>query len=88
MAVSRNAFVERVLEAERHGTASAEEFHRVVDAERWIAASRRGDAEDGAYPSGLSLGLIDDVPTAAEAISAIVAQAEFTIRARLLAMVE
>jgi NAD(P)H-dependent flavin oxidoreductase YrpB (nitropropane dioxygenase family) len=85
--VWRNGFVERVLEAERQGTASAEEFHALVDAERWMAASRRGDADDGAYPSGLSLGVIDDVPLAAQAVEAIVAEAESTIRARLAAMV-
>jgi nitronate monooxygenase len=84
--VWRNGFVERVLEAERKGSASPEEFHQLVDAERWIAASRRGDAEGGAFPVGLSLGLVDDLPTVAEAVSAIVAEAETVIGDRLAAM--
>ena len=84
--VWRNGFVERVLEAERQGAASAEEFHQLVDAERWIEASRRGDAEGGAFPAGLSVALVDDLPTVAEAVTAILAEAETVIGDRLAGM--
>jgi nitronate monooxygenase len=85
--VWRNSFVENVLAVERRGDASTEEIHELVDAERWIAASRRGDAEGGAYPAGLSLGLIDDLPTVAEAMAKIVSEAQGVIAQRLAGMV-
>jgi nitronate monooxygenase len=84
--VWRNAFVERVLAAEKEGSAGPEELHQLVDAERWIAAARSGDPEGGAFPAGLSLGLIDDLPTVADAVSTIVTQAEAVIRDRLTGM--
>jgi NAD(P)H-dependent flavin oxidoreductase YrpB (nitropropane dioxygenase family) len=81
--VWRNGFVEEVLAIEQRGGA----IHHLVDAERWIEASQRGDPEGGAYPAGLSLGLIDDLPTVAEAVEKIVAQAQAVIEQRLAGMV-
>ena len=85
--VWRNQYAEEVLALERSGEASREAFHARVDAERWIAASRRGDAEGGAYPAGLSLGLIDDLPSVADMVDRLMAEAQAVIQQRLAGMV-
>lgn len=84
--VWRNGYAEQVLATEKREDASPEEIHALLDAQRWIEASQRGDPEGGAYPAGLSLGLIDELPTVAEVISRIVMQAESIIRQRLAGM--
>jgi NADH:quinone reductase (non-electrogenic) len=85
--VWRNGYAEHVLAAEKQGETSAEEIHALLDAQCWIEASRRGDPEGGAYPAGLSLGLIDELPSVAEVISRTMIQAESIIRQRLAGMV-
>jgi nitronate monooxygenase len=84
--VWRNRFAEEVLEREKDGTASTQEFHDLVDAEKWIAASRAGDPQGGAYPVGQSIGLINDLPSVADAIAGIVQEAEVVIADRLAGM--
>jgi len=85
--VWRNAFSEEVLAIERRGDASAAEIHQLLDSERWIAASRAGDPEGGAFPAGLSIALVDDLPPAGEVVARIAAEAEEVVRQRLAGMI-
>jgi NADH:quinone reductase (non-electrogenic) len=78
----RNAVVEEALARERAG-ASREELAPLIGAPRWMGALERGDFEGGAIPAGLSIGLIRDVPSCAELIARIVAEARALIRTRL-----
>lgn len=84
--VLNSPLVEKVLEIERQGTSDYKTLFPMIGAERWIEASVRGDPDDGAFPTGLAVGLIHDLPTVAEAVERIVAEAEAVIRGRLNAM--
>ena len=46
-------------------------------------AEKKGDAEDGIWSAGQSLGLIDDIPTCAVMVKRMVDQAEEIIAGRL-----
>jgi nitronate monooxygenase len=81
--VLRNKMVEQVLEIEKLGTQSYHDLFPMIGAERWMEASERGDADDGAYPAGLVIGLIDDLPTVAEVVERTVRECEQIIRSRL-----
>jgi nitronate monooxygenase len=85
--VLRNKMVEEVLELERNGARRYEELFPLIGAERWMDASGRGDADDGAYPAGMVVGLIDDLPSVAEVVNRIVSQAEQIISGRLSRMI-
>lgn len=81
--VLNNPMVERVLEMEQAGGATYADLMPWIGAERWIESSARGDPDDGAYPVGLSVGLIHDLPSVAEVVDSIVREAEAVIRSRL-----
>lgn len=85
--VLRNAMVEEVLQIEKQGSQSYHDLFPMIGAERWMTANDRGDPDDGAYPAGLVLGLIDDLPTVAEVIERTVRECEQIIRGRLAGLV-
>jgi len=78
----RNSVVSEALERERAG-AAAEELAPLLAAPRWMDALERGDFEGGAIPAGLSIGLIEDVPSCAQLMQRIVAEARAIITNRL-----
>lgn len=84
--VLRNKLVDEVLEIEKQGGADYHALFPLIGAERWIEASAKGDPEDGAYPTGIAVGLINDLPTVAEMVERLVAEAEAIIRIRMPAL--
>ncbi|MDR2188109.1 MAG: nitronate monooxygenase [Azonexus sp.] len=85
--VLHNRLVDEILEFERRGGADYHELFPLIGAERWIDASHRGDPEDGAYPLGLAVGLIHDLPTVDEVVKRIIAETTTVIQNRLALMV-
>lgn len=81
--VLRNRLAEEVLALERTNAHAYEELAPWIGAERWMDASKRGDPDDGAYPVGLGVALMDDLPTVREAVNRIAKQAEAVISERL-----
>jgi nitronate monooxygenase len=85
--VLRNALVDEALALERRGGATHHDLAPLIGAPRWIKAFESGSMDDGAVPAGMSVGLIDDVPSCAELITRIVGEARDMITLRLSAMV-
>jgi len=81
--VIANAQAEKVLAMEKEGGHSAEELLAEGGGPRWIAAAERGDETAGAFAAGLSIALIDDLPSASEIVRRIAAEAEEIIQRRL-----
>lgn len=76
------------LERERQGGASYQDLYPLIGAPRWMKAMAEGDVEGGAFPAGLSVALIDDVPTCAELMARIVREAESIVNQRLRGAVQ
>ena len=85
--VLRNRLVDEVLSIEASGEKSYRELFPLIGAERWMDASERGDGEDGAFPVGMAVGLIDDLPSVDTVVREIVTEARTVIAGRLAAMV-
>ena len=82
--VLNNAAVERLLEMERDKGAGAQvRGHQRAGRRRLPPHHARGDMDAGAWSCGMVAGLIDDIPTCAELIDRIMAEAERLIRGRL-----
>ena len=85
--VLRNAAVDRIVELEREkGTALT-----FADIQEQVAGVyprilMEGDMDAGAWSCGMVAGLIDDIPTVAELIDRIMAEAEQLIRVRLVGL--
>lgn len=84
--VLKNALTEQILELERSGNASHDELMRLASSQRWVEAALRGDPDDGAYAAGVGIGLIHEIPSCAELIDAIIADARAIIGRRLPAI--
>ena len=74
----------RVLELEKQGGTTHHDLLPLIGAESWMKAMATGDAEGGAIPLGLSVGLANDIPTCAELIERIVTEAREIVHGRLL----
>ncbi len=68
----------QVLELERSG-AGKEALAPLIAADLWYRALTSGRIDEAPVPSGIALGLIRDVPTCAELVSRLMAEAEVTI---------
>lgn len=87
--VLRNAAVDRILEVE-HALGEAVTFDDVAP---WVAGVYRdimqgGDVDRGAWSCGMAAGLIDDLPSCAELLTTIVADAERIIGQRLAGLID
>lgn len=85
--VVANVQVEKILAMEAAGTYSADALLEEGGGPRWIAAAEAGDETAGAFAAGLSIALIDDLPSASDVIGRIVSDARDVIRGRLSALV-
>ncbi len=81
--VLRNAVSAEALTLEKQGGATHQDLAPLVGAPRWMKALADGDFDGGAIPAGLSIGLIDDVPTCAELIQRMVSEAQRLVASRL-----
>jgi nitronate monooxygenase len=60
----------------------------MIGAPAWMKAMEEGAVDGGAIPAGMVVGLIDDIPTCAQLIARIVAEARALVGGRLRAAVE
>jgi nitronate monooxygenase len=84
--VAKNAISQQVLALEGRG-AKFEEVRELVAGSRGKVVYETGDPDHGIWSAGQVQGLIHDVPTCAELIHRIVAEAEAIIRGRLEGMI-
>lgn len=82
--VFKNSVAERVLEIEgRPGETRFEDIQELVQGAKGRELFEDGDLDRGIWSAGMVVGLIDDIPTCAELIERIVADAESIIDGRL-----
>jgi nitronate monooxygenase len=84
--VAKNAISQQVVALERQG-AKFEDVRELVAGSRGRGVYEVGDPDLGIWSAGMVQGLIHDVPSCAELVSRIVAEAEGIIRRRLDRMV-
>ena len=80
--VARNAISQQVVELERSG-AKFEDVRELVAGTRGRVVYETGDPDHGIWSAGMVQGLIHDIPSCAELVSRIVAEAETIIERRL-----
>jgi nitronate monooxygenase len=81
--VLKNAVALAALDREKQGGATYKELAPLIGAPAWMKAMEDGAVDGGAIPAGMVMGLIEDVPTCAELIARIVAEARALVDARL-----
>lgn len=72
----KNRIVEEALALEHSKPVTYADLYPLIGAPRWMKAAETGDLEGGAFPAGMVVGLIDDLPTCAELITRIMREAE------------
>jgi NADH:quinone reductase (non-electrogenic) len=85
--VARNEISQKVVEMEREG-AKFEDIRELVAGARGRLVYEQGDVDIGVWSAGQVQGLIHDIPTCAELIHRIVADAEAIIGSRLGGMMQ
>jgi NADH:quinone reductase (non-electrogenic) len=84
--VARNAVSQEVLTVERRGGATIDDVRHLVAGQCGRAVYEEGDPDFGIWSAGMVQGLIHDIPTCAELVARIVAEAEAIIASRLARM--
>ena len=84
--VAKNAVSREVLAVEGKGGATIDDVRHLVAGQRGRAVYEEGDPDSGIWSAGMVQGLIHDIPTCAELVARIVAEAEAIIATRLLRM--
>ena len=84
--VARNAVSQEVLAVEKKGGATIDDVRHLVAGQRGRAVYEEGDPDVGIWSAGMVQGLIHDIPTCAELVARIVAEAEAIIARRLAGM--
>jgi nitronate monooxygenase len=84
--VARNAVSQEVLAVERKGGATIDDVRHLVAGARGRAVYEEGNPDFGIWSAGMVQGLIHDIPTCAELVARIVAEAEAIIATRLARM--
>jgi nitronate monooxygenase len=84
--VGRNGVAEEVVRRLERPGAKFEDVRELVAGARGRELLATGDMERGVYTAGMVQGLIHDVPTCADLIGRIVAEAEAIVRGRLSGM--
>jgi nitronate monooxygenase len=86
--VLRNAVTAAALEREKQGGVTYKDLAPIIGAPAWMKAMEEGALDGGAIPAGMVVGLIDDIPSCAQLIARIVAEARALVGGRLRAAVE
>ncbi len=81
--VARNAISQQVVEIEKKGGAKFEDIKDLVAGTRGGMVYETGDTDYGIWSAGQTQGLIHDIPSCAELVERIMAEAEAIIRGRL-----
>ena len=83
----KNAVSEEVVAVEQVGGTEFADIQHLVAGTRGRKAMADGDADGGIWSASMVQGLIQDIPTVAELIDRIVADAEQIIKDRMSAMI-
>jgi nitronate monooxygenase len=81
--VARNAVSQEVVAIERRGGATFDDVKDLVAGARGRVVYEEGDPDYGIWSAGQVQGLIHDIPSCAELIGRMVAEAEAIIKNRL-----
>ncbi len=81
--IFKNSVADKVLELESTGKATIQDLVPLVAGDTGRKLLEDGDMESGIWTAGMVMGIIDDIPTVAELVERIVADAEAIIRERL-----
>jgi nitronate monooxygenase len=81
--VLRNTVSAAAVEREKQGGATYKDLAPLIGAPAWMKAMEEGAIDGGAIPVGLVIGVINDIPSCAELIARIVAEARTLVRDRL-----
>ena len=84
--VAKNAVSQEVLEVEKKGGATIDDVRHLVAGQGGRTVYEKGDPDFGIWSAGMVQGLIHDIPTCAELVARIVAEAEAIIATRLARM--
>ena len=84
--MAKNAVSQEVVALERKGGATIDDVRHLVAGARGRKVYEEGDPDLGIWSAGMVQGLIHDIPTCAELIARIVAEAEAIIATRLARM--
>ena len=84
--VFKNSVALEVAEIESRPDSEFEDVAELVAGARGAVVLEEGDMEHGIWSAGVSTGLIHDIPTVAELVSRIVAEAEEIINKRLVGL--
>ena len=84
--VARNAVSQEVVAIERKGGATIDDIKHLVAGARGKMVYENGDPDFGIWSAGMVQGLIHDIPSCAELVAKIVADAEAIISKRLSGM--
>jgi nitronate monooxygenase len=80
--VLKNSCAEQASSLDRLGT-KPPELADLISSKRWMQAMQTGRHEEAAIPIGLSVALIDDLPSCAELIGKLIADARRLVASRL-----
>jgi nitronate monooxygenase len=83
--VAKNEISQKVVAMEREG-ATFEDIRELVAGARGRLVYEQGDVDIGVWSAGMVQGLIHDIPSCAELVHRIVAEAEAIIGDRLAGM--
>jgi nitronate monooxygenase len=84
--VLNNAAAKEVLDIEKKGNVTIDDIKHIVTGKRGLDMLEHGDTEKGILSIGQIIGLVRDVPTVAELIERIMADAEAILHKRFKAM--
>lgn len=85
--VARNAVSQEVIEIESKGGATIDDLRHLVSGLKGREVYTSGNPDAGIWSAGMVQGLIEDVPTCAELMDRIIADAESIIAQRLAGMI-
>lgn len=86
--VLRNKVSSAAVDLEKTTGASHEQLQNLTGAAQWMKAFETGELEGGAFPVGMVVGLIDDLPSCAELIDGIMRQAREILASRLPSLID
>jgi NADH:quinone reductase (non-electrogenic) len=81
--VLRNKVSAAAVEREKQGGATYKDLAPLIGAPAWMKAMEEGAIDGGAIPVGLVIGVISDIPSCADLIARIVAEARALVGDRL-----
>lgn len=85
--VLKNSVSLKAIELEKRGGITHHDLYALTGAARWMEAFGTGEVEGAAFPAGMVVGLIHDLPSCAELIRRIMGEAQDILGRRLYGLV-